>query len=372
MLPFLIGAATLGAAVTGIMKASSGMDKLQKAKEIGELAQSYYDKALGSLNSDFDATHNVAEEYGRLHLEISKVTLRRYADFLKDYKKNIKNSNINFSFFGVSNKRIQKYYSDSLKAENLLSGSAAAAIGGVAASQGTLALIGLFGTASTGTAISSLGGAAASNATLAALGGGSLAAGGGGMALGTLMLGGITLGSSVMIGGFLLDSKGEQAIEEANGYAEKVAQAIDKMKAQHHFFASVRKRIHALSSQTKFINRKINEKITKLESNYFKVIRKDELNEIKILVIAIEKIQNTPILTPSGQLNPATKKLISPTFVKDVKSTFARQKIFGVIVAVIASTTFVGALIYKTNIDSNQESQNQPSQSYNIDNRDPK
>ena len=44
------------------------------------------------------------------------------------------------------------------------------------------------GAASTGTLISTLSGAAASNATLAWLGGGSLAAGGGGIAAGTMVL----------------------------------------------------------------------------------------------------------------------------------------------------------------------------------------
>ena len=46
-----------------------------------------------------------------------------------------------------------------------------------------------FGVASTGTAISALSGAAANSAALAWLGGGALAAGGGGMSAGTAFLG---------------------------------------------------------------------------------------------------------------------------------------------------------------------------------------
>ncbi|MDF5718281.1 MAG: hypothetical protein PUP93_31545 [Rhizonema sp. NSF051] len=49
------------------------------------------------------------------------------------------------------------------------------------------------GVASTGTAISTLSGAAATNAMLAWFGGGAIAAGGGGMALGAAVLGGITV-----------------------------------------------------------------------------------------------------------------------------------------------------------------------------------
>jgi len=65
------------------------------------------------------------------------------------------------------------------------------AFAGVSTAVGTWALVGAFGSASTGTAISSLAGAAATNATLAWLGGGSLASGGLGIAGGTVVLGGL-------------------------------------------------------------------------------------------------------------------------------------------------------------------------------------
>jgi hypothetical protein len=59
-----------------------------------------------------------------------------------------------------------------------------------------------FGTASTGTAISSLSGVAAYNASLAWLGGGTIAAGGGGMAAGAMVLTSIpVIGGAVAIAG---------------------------------------------------------------------------------------------------------------------------------------------------------------------------
>ncbi|MFD8012166.1 hypothetical protein [Streptomyces sp. NPDC058955] len=69
-------------------------------------------------------------------------------------------------------------------------GAAGAAVGGAAA-YGAFAAAALFGTASTGAAISTLSGVAATNATLALLGGGTLAAGGAGMAGGILLLTGM-------------------------------------------------------------------------------------------------------------------------------------------------------------------------------------
>lgn len=81
-----------------------------------------------------------------------------------------------------------------------------ATIGGVAASAGTMALVAAYGTASTGTAIASLSGAAATNASLAVLGGGAVSAGGGGMAVGAAVLGGIVTVAAVTVAGAILFS----------------------------------------------------------------------------------------------------------------------------------------------------------------------
>jgi hypothetical protein len=96
----------------------------------------------------------------------------------------------------------------------------------------------LWGVASTGTLIGSLSGAAAWNATLAWLGGGSLAAGGGGMALGSLVLGGITVGPAVLIGGFVLAGEGEKALTKAREYEAQVNTAIANIEADKRLYAT--------------------------------------------------------------------------------------------------------------------------------------
>ena len=81
---------------------------------------------------------------------------------------------------------VSKY--DNLKA---VAGGTAA---GATAAAGTAKVVAAVGTASTGKAISLIYGAAKTNATLAWLGGGSLAVGGGGMALGVALLTGAATG----------------------------------------------------------------------------------------------------------------------------------------------------------------------------------
>ena len=94
--------------------------------------------------------------------------------------------------------------------------------GGVAVAGGSIltALATTFGTASTGAAISSLSGVAATNAVLAWIGGGTIAAGGGGMPLGSTILGlmgpvgwGIA-GLSIVGGGWSLRNKNDKIIAE--------------------------------------------------------------------------------------------------------------------------------------------------------------
>lgn len=93
--------------------------------------------------------------------------------------------------FGVCNfASSNKQHISMKKSDKIISGLGAAAgtataVGGQATAMGIATA---FGTASTGTAISSLSGIAATNAATAWLGGGALAAGGGGMALGTTVL----------------------------------------------------------------------------------------------------------------------------------------------------------------------------------------
>ena len=54
------------------------------------------------------------------------------------------------------------------------------------------------------------------NATLAALGGGAISAGGGGMALGTAVLGGATLGVGLLVGGIIFNFTGSKMSDKAD------------------------------------------------------------------------------------------------------------------------------------------------------------
>lgn len=89
---------------------------------------------------------------------------------------------------------------DSTQAAQIGGASMAGGVAAAAVNAGLMALPSAIGaTSGTGTAIASLGGAAAKNATLAYLGGGTVASGGGGMALGTLVTGGAVAVAAIAV-----------------------------------------------------------------------------------------------------------------------------------------------------------------------------
>ncbi|MDM5329849.1 hypothetical protein [Neobacillus sp. CF12] len=100
---------------------------------------------------------------------------------------------------------------------------------GIGAALGTWALVSQFGVASTGTAIAGLSGAASVNATLAWLGGGAVAAGGGGMAVGTAVLGGLVAIPALAITGIFSHVQANKKINEIEKQMNKVIKAIDQI-----------------------------------------------------------------------------------------------------------------------------------------------
>jgi hypothetical protein len=211
---------------------------------------------------------------------------------------------------GVSHQQIQEYKTAALEAERFATGGFTAVGAAYAAGQGTVALVGLFGTASTGAAIGGLSGAAAWNATLAWLGGGSLAAGGGGMALGTLVLGGIAVGPALMIGGFVLGGQGEKALTEAHRYEAKANTEIAKLDAFEDFLGQVQRRITELKDLVKTLNDRATDGLAELESKPF-VRERDaaKFQQVALLIKALAEIMKTPVLDTEGNLNHATATL---------------------------------------------------------------
>lgn len=313
IIPIILGAAALVTAGIGAAAGMDGISKMEKANKIQKNARRSHEQEAKLVKNAVEVTNKLAAEYGQLQLDCKIHTIGRFVAFIERLGQQVSQSNERASqsdvkflegLEGVSPQQAQEYKETVVEAVGFASETLIAAGAGYAVSQGTLGLVGLFGTASTGTAISGLSGAAAWNATLAWLGGGSLAAGGGGMALGTLVLGGIAVGPALMIGGFMLGGEGDKALTNARKYAAKAKIEVEQLKAFQIFLAQAQRGINELQDLVNRLNHKALKGLEDLESKLFVRERDAEkFQQVALLIKALVEIMKTPVLTADGVLN---------------------------------------------------------------------
>ncbi|MEH2367081.1 hypothetical protein [Nostoc sp.] len=313
MIPLILGAIALGTAAFGAVKGAEGFGNMNEAKEIGERAQNRHSYAVSELKADWEATNELAEEYGQLQLDVMMTTVGRFLDFIERNIGKSKQSEKEFleGLEGISVQQIKEYKAAALEAEQFFNGGTKAIGAAAAGYGGAMSLATSVGVASTGTLIGGLSGAAAWNATLAWLGGGSLAAGGGGMALGSLVLGGITVGPAVLIGGFVLAGEGEKALTKAWEYNAEVNTAIVKIEAAKDFMQQVKRRITELQNVFECLNKSAILGLQELESlpSFDKNRDASKFQKVALFVKALAEIMKTPVLDSEGQLNPVTANI---------------------------------------------------------------
>jgi hypothetical protein len=309
-IPFILGGIALGSAVFGGVKAAEGICSMNDAKEIGEAAQKRYEYFVMEVQADWEQTNNLAAEYGELQINIIKNTIGRFVELIERIGQRNKKSEKEFleGLDGISVQQVQEYKAAVIKTEQFFLGGAKAAGAAVAGYGGAMGLATSVGVASTGTLIGSLSGAAAWNATLAWLGGGALAANGGGMALGSVVLGGITVGPAILIGGFVLAGEGEKALTKAQEYEAEVNIAIAKIEAVEDFLQQVRRRIGELEALLISLNDLSIAGLEALESkpSFDKTRDGSKFQQVGLLIKALAEIMKTPVLDAQGQLNPNT------------------------------------------------------------------
>ncbi|MBD2123651.1 hypothetical protein [Trichocoleus sp. FACHB-262] len=309
MIPLILGAVALGTAAYGALKGTEGVSNMSEASKIGEKAQKRHKFAVEQLKQDGEATNKLAEEYGQLQLDVMMRTIGRFVAFIE--RSGQQASQANKEFLGgleISVQQIEEYKTAALEAQQFFQGGAKAVGAAAAGYGGAMGLATSVGVASTGTLIGSLSGAAAWNATLAWLGGGSLAAGGGGMALGSLVLGGITVGPAVFIGGFVLAGEGEKALTKAREYEAEANAAIAKIHAAKAFMGQVNQRINELSKLVCTLNDQAVLGLNELESYKLFNTARDahKFQQVALLIRALAEIMKTPVLDSQGHLNPSS------------------------------------------------------------------
>lgn len=292
-IPVLLWGAAAALAATGIVKGAQAIGDINDAKDIGERAEKRYQQAKSELEEAKTITNLRFEELGKLKVDIFQNQIQHILNVIK--RSNNTNATSKLAGFEsvFSIEEIKEMEQMAELSFELSTNFASSAATGALAGFGVYGSIPFLATASTGAAISSLSGAAATNATLAWLGGGSLAAGGFGMAGGMVALGGIVAGPALAVGGFLLASKAEEALTQAEKYKAQVSEAIAQ-------FELIEEGLSGLRRNADEIEYTLTELVQRFEQS--KVQNADELgfHEMCLIGKTLKKVMNTPIMHKDG------------------------------------------------------------------------
>lgn len=203
---------------------------------------------------------------------------------------------------------------------SLVQGGITGAAGGALAAFGAYSAATAFATASTGTAIATLSGAAATNATLAFFGGGSLAAGGLGMAGGTAVLGGLVAGPALLVMGIITKAKAGKSLQEAYENEAKANEICEELKTASNQCVAIRRRsymFYSLLAKLDSYLYPLNEEMKRIistEGTDYKAYSTNNKKSIAALVstvAAIKAVLDTTILSENGELTEASAELVT-------------------------------------------------------------
>ena len=313
-LPWLLGAAAVGLAGSGVANGAKAIQKNKQAQNVNERAQSICKRAETAAQNARNRSNNCLKKLGQAKLDILDKNMTRFINIFEQiHSIELKET--------AGMKELKGCHLDKqeLAAMREMSSMAASMLGGLVTGAGAGALTAFgaygatmaFGAASTGTAIASLSGAAATNATLAFLGGGALAAGGGGMALGSVVLGGAVAGPALAILGGIMNASASKNLDNAYSNlaeAEKLAEELKVVRTLCNAIAERADMFVALIKNLDIVFGKLTDKLERivLERGCDYSLYATEEQEVVAMSLgvakAVKQVLDTPILDKEGNL----------------------------------------------------------------------
>lgn len=274
-IPFIVGAIAALTGATGICSGIYGGVKMKEANDTAKSAKRCHEENVARFEKTEKQANEAMDNLGKTELTILN-SFKKFQDLFEKIKNRPDFGKVNIGEVDLPEynpEELEKVYIGAGLLLGGLGGAALGTAGAFAASGATTAAIMAWGTASTGTAISTLSGAAATNAVLAWLGGGAIAAGGGGMALGSALLGGATLGVGLLVGGVVFAFSGSKLSDKAD---EAWSQMIKAEKQINE--------ICSYLNELKLLSKKYLDSLNKVNSIY-----KRELAQLATTVEVYEK-----------------------------------------------------------------------------------
>lgn len=295
----------------GLALGGKGAWDLKKAQEEFNQSKSLYERRRKRSEVRVGLTNKRLEQLGEQQKQALTDVVLRMADFMRRNSKKIKENErllvegLDTEMNAVPN--MERLQFDAAAWISAVVGSVGA---GAATNAGVMGAATAFGTASTGAAITGLSGIAAENAMLAFLGGGSLAAGGGGMALGAAALNAVVIGPAVLVGGFVAKGQGEKQITRAKEFTKTVSKEIASMDLFDAGLEAIDKRVRELVTLLAELSSRAKEALDELESEPFKPDHHaSRFQRAMGLVLAVRDVAAAPIVDAEGNLAADTENL---------------------------------------------------------------
>lgn len=311
------------AVATGVLGAGSavkaGFDS-STAKRINKNANEIIEDATNRINAQRLSCGKSLQSLGEEKIFVLNSSMTSFLDTFQKIK------NVDFTKTeGLEElKKLhvdQKEFIEMKSMVNYASSIAGGAVAGTAG--GALAAFGAYGAAqalafaSTGTAISALSGAAATNATLAFFGGGSLAAGGLGMAGGTAVLGGLVAGPALLVVGLVAGKTAKKDLEKAYTNRDEAIQIAAQLEVASQQCEAIRRRTYMFYNLLARLDTYFLPLIYKMEDifknegdDYSKYANesKKAIASCASIAVSIKTVLDTPLLTDDGLLTEDSEK----------------------------------------------------------------
>lgn len=322
LMPILLGGGSLIVGLMGAKKSVQAISDNSRANELNEQAQRIRDRLERRLVYVRDETSKALVRLGTKKLGICQTHIPKFVS-LFELIRDIELAPV-AGMDELGRLQFDRQDLGGLKQISELSASVTGGALGGAVSGGVVAF-GAYGTAtalasaSTGTAIAGLSGAAATNATLAFFGGGSLAAGGLGVAGGVTVLGGIVAGPALLVLGSVMGAKASANLDNARMNLAKMEQAEEEVETMARACQGIRERADLftrvlvklemlLVPQIAALGRIIQEEGTSYPA--YSDSSKKRIAALLATVKAVKSMLDTSLLDEKGALTAASQDVL--------------------------------------------------------------
>lgn len=305
--------------IAGVRKFVKAAQDNSTANDLNQEAGEIVKRAKASLRASRKRTQSALASLGRKKLHVSEGPLKRFGDLCGRFK------TIQYEMSSGDGKleRVQfdriAFIETNEKALSLGKGLLSGTMAGGMAAFGAYGATATLATASTGTAIATLHGVAATNATLAFLGGGTLAAGGLGVAGGVMVLGAFVAAPVLAVAGFVTGANASAKLSKARSNLAEAKRCEAQMAILETTCNAIAKKAWQFEKKIDRLEDVMNPLLDELQTvvtektTSVKCLSQDSKRRLASLIAiaqAMAALVNTPLVNQNGALSGKADRLL--------------------------------------------------------------